>query len=75
MTEILNLQIWTVIMMTKKKHKKKSIKKSKKKKKKESCISRDSNPGPMGSKINHYIHYAMEADRYLEKNNQYMLKL
>ena len=68
---MLNLQIFTVIIMTKKKKHKKINKNNKKK-----IVSFPRfEPGTHGFKIHLQIHYAMEANANYDKNNQYMLKL
>ena len=63
---MLNLQICTVIIM---------IKKHKKINKKQSCDSRDLNPGYMGSKSTKISTTLWRPMHFVDKNNQYMLKL
>ena len=59
---MLNLQIFTVIIMTKK-----NIKKS--------CDSRDLNPGYMGSKFTKISTKLWRPMQITDKNNLYILKL
>ena len=68
---MLNLQICTVIIMTKKKHKN-IIKKNNKE---NSCDSRDSNPGSVGSKFIKISTTVCRLMQFIDRNNQYMLKL
>ena len=67
---MLNLQICSVIIMTKKKkkHKKKILNKN-------SYDSRDSNPGYMGSQPTKISTTLWRPMQFLDKNNQYILKL